>query len=309
MEWGCKPIISIEDMDGLRTSPGVHARKPVPNDQGDDWLLWDPQAKVHRRVQLDEVPGSRAQRVRVQHLDIDMAGKREWTPSGRCVVPISLEEAYLATRKMWETVGRHRPPLAAVEIAYAVFNQTLDSEVADVFGNLARGILEVRDLDRLLALSGLGREPIAGVDETFVESGTTYAPWPVTLLVARELCRRYPKRMLEYVAHEEAALIQVYLSIARNASLTSLSTAGEREQKLVQAEADARRDFSHTRHTIATWCSGDVPDLGEEYLQLRSCYEELVAAVLPALGQFRGTKYASKVEERLRMLLGPVAAA
>jgi len=296
-------------MDGLRTSPGVHARKPVPDDQGDDWLLWDPQAKVHRRVQLDEVPGSRAQRVRVQHLDIEMAGKREWTPSGRCVVPLSLEDAYLTTKAMWDLVGRHRPPMADVEIAYAVLNQTLDSEVADVFGNLARGILEVRDLGRLSELTRLGHGFVARFDEAFVESDTIYAPWTATLAVARELCRRFPKHMLEYVAHDEAALIGVYLSIARNASLTSLSTAGEREQKLVQAEADARRDFSHTRHTIATWCSGDVPDLGEEYLQLRSCYEELVAAVLPALGQFRGTKYASKVEERLRMLLGPVAAA
>lgn len=74
----------------------VYARKPAPENEGEEWLYFDTPQKQYHRVELLEVP-PRAKRVRLQHLDREMGGATKWEPIGRFRCPWELRDAYFET--------------------------------------------------------------------------------------------------------------------------------------------------------------------------------------------------------------------
>ncbi|GGD83245.1 hypothetical protein [Microbacterium murale] len=260
----------------------VYERKPVPAEEGDDWLYYEPPTKRWYRVALMVVPED-AQRVRVQHLDREMKGKAEWVPIGRCRVPWGLREEYFATNTRWDDLYSHAPEDDAfTEAAEIAITKVLSVSIAFPQHG-GRATLEVFDLDGLADATGMTAAELVSHSATIRDSDATYLPWPSMKQVAIALCRRNPQPIIEYIDEREREIREQelasdlsppwYLDSSLNDDRYAL-----RARRWVKLGKDARQ-------ILKQWIDQDQPGLRENYLALRQQHVELVLAVLPALDQ------------------------
>lgn len=259
----------------------VYERKPVPADEGDDWLYYEPPTKKWYRVALLVVP-EEAQRIRIQHLDSGMKGKAEWVPVKRLRVPWPLRERYHATNAAWDRLYGHDPEDAARDAADHVLMTLLDESIATMLLNSAA--MEIHDLPALSRIVKVDETELTAHPDTISEEGITYVPWSVTSRVVQSLCIRDPAPIVEYLDAEEREL--------RERELTQLSEGGAwyddesyDDDRFALRARRWRVRGAEMRQILRQWVDAESPGVSQKYQQLRNRYVELTLALLPALDQ------------------------
>ncbi|POX67674.1 hypothetical protein C3481_05600 [Microbacterium sp. Ru50] len=279
----------------------VPERHPTHADVGEEWLWWHVEKRRWRRVELLEVAEGDPQRVKVQHLDLDMNARAAWSPIKRCRVPWSERDAYVDSLARWSRAVHHPFNADEREAAQDVFLEAIPTEVA-FLGYKPGGTLEVDDPGRLSTLSGISVSELLGHADTFRDADGWLLPWPVAKRVAMSLAQKDPLRFLRMVASEDQevrpsveALIEKEIANGR----TELKWITPEEKEEVARKAFERSQGRHA--VLLEWVGGTRPSLGQEYRRLRGQYRELAMLAAEAVPELRSrrTRTAATLADRI----------
>lgn len=285
--------------------PADRARSPVPDDEGSDWLYWEPKTRRWRHVEVVSVPTVNPHRVKVQYLDSDGRSRAEWAPARRLRVPWERREAYLEREARWSRVSGHTVNGWERNAAWTVLWLSAPSEVADLHEGGAGGVLDVGDLQELSRLTGIAGEDLTDHADSFVEVGHWYLPWPSTVVVVAALGQRHSKELIEIVASEVREVRRSRLEAIEESAEYIYGTLTQRSEVVTEYLANMPAGYDVRHRALLRWAEAETPGLADEFAALSRRYDELATAVLPALSQLRSrrTQKATEIEQRIRDLL------
>lgn len=262
----------------------TYERRVTASDEGSDWLYVDPKQRTHHRVEIDVVP-DRAQKIRIQHLDRDMRGKSEWVPVARAKVPWELREAYLSTVAMWDAASQHRPPTAHSDVAIHVLGTYLNERVAEIYGNGATGVLEIRDIAALARITMTPERELSGHPDSFQDEAW-FVPWPTTLEVMRALCALDPRPVMELLARRRAEERLHAMDVAKNGDpwWEAEADEGDRHAGRIRRWRESKTESTRFLHELV---NGGHPSLAEDFIELREMYLDFIRIMPAAVGRIR----------------------
>jgi hypothetical protein len=258
---------------------------PSSADVGSEWLSWDPGATTWRLVEILEAAGPKPQRIRVQHLDVDMGGKSEWVPSKRLHVPASLREEYLASLAVYDRLASEAPPAHVSDVALLVLAECVPSSIADMDQTGAQGIVRISDVVALTAVAGTSVEELCDHEKALVDGSKWYLPWSATQTLLCALVRLHPEPAMRLLDQ-----------MTRRRQRFDLRVADQGEPWWMnedQAEGWARRlDQWHDAEldqieALRYWLNRKHPSLAESYLELKKLHAEMVAAINEAIPRIK----------------------
>lgn len=262
----------------------TYERRVTASDEGSDWLYIDPKQRAHRRVEIDVVP-DKAQKIRIQHLDRDMRGKSEWVPVARAKVPWELREAYLSTMAMWEMASQHHPPTAHSDMAIQMVGTYLDDSVAEIYGNGAAGILEIRDIATLSRITKMPERELTGHPDSFRDE-SWFVPWPTALEVMRSLCALDPRPAMELLAQRRADERRYAMNVAKSGDPWWTAEANEGDKHAGRARQWHESKTESTRF-LRELVDGGHPSLADDFIELREMYLDYVRIMPTAISRIR----------------------
>lgn len=270
---------------------------PLPANEGEDWLYWEPATKTRRRVELLAVPSERARRVRVQHLDADMRAKAEWVPAGRLRVPWPLKDAYLERWDRWQKLHSYEMRGVERDAAWDILNRTVPSHVTDIHGGGGGGILEIADVDELSHACGMPRSVILESEDSLEEEGIWYAAWPTTVAVVVALAHKNPLILVNIVKKEEEELRAGIIDDLMEYSTYFYMSRSEQIAAWQELYCKRTERAAPRRALLLNWADYESPGLADEYRRLSTYSDALASLLLVATAQLRGRR--TKVAERL----------
>ncbi|GLJ79767.1 hypothetical protein [Microbacterium imperiale] len=263
---------------------------PTHADVGREWLWWHVEKRRWRRVELLEVAEGKPKRVKVQHLDPDMAARAAWSPIGRCRIPWDQRDVYIESVDSWSRAVGHPFDDDERDAAIEVFLAVVTEEIA-FLGYKPGGTLELKDPQRLSAMAGIAVAELLGHPDTYRDADGWLIPWPVTKRVAMSLAQQDPLRFVRAIAHEEQqtrpeieALIEGEIAGGRD----ELKWMTDEEKEEV-----VRKSFERTagrRAILLSWVGGTRPSLGQEYRRLQGRYRELARLAADAVPELRSRR-------------------
>jgi hypothetical protein len=268
---------------------------------GDVWTYQEMDGARVTPVRVVRLGVKSPPRVQVKFLEDEYKGDVDWVPVGRLKVSWDERGLYLAEEDRWSLInGRARPPALERDAAWEVFRLTVDSDIADLFYNGARGVLEIHQMNDLIEVSGMARSVITSSESTFSADGVTYVPWAMTKLIARTLANAHPGPILRVLAEEE-------VRERRAAFETAYGTTGYSSREEVEARAiEAFRkmmEYHRPRHELLRWwCGVEAVDMHAELEALRTSWAHLAALCVVAVDELasKGTKRASMLADDIR---------
>jgi hypothetical protein len=269
---------------------------------GDVWTYQEMDGARVTPVRIVKLGVKAPPRVQVKFLEDEYEGAVDWVPLGRLKVPWDDRGPYLAEEDRWSRInGRTRPPALERDAAWEVFRLTVDSDIADLFYNGAAGVLEIRQMNDLVDVSGMPRSVIMSAEATFSADGITYAPWPMTKLIARTLASAHPGPILQTLAAEE-------VEARKRAFDSAYSTTGyaSREEIEVRALEALGKYMEHLRprhELLRWWCGVEAVNMQADLERLRTSWTQLAALCVVAVDELasKGTKRASKLADDIRL--------
>jgi hypothetical protein len=204
--------------------------------------------------------------------------------------------AFEEHEQRWRNV-RGAAKLRSTPVGWAigmVFDNLPDWNFAADGYNDDTGVLEIHDLDGLLADLGLAREEVTGHPLAFDDEGDLIVPWPVTQLVVRRTAQRYADRLLPIIEAEEAK--------ARWENQWGVLTESGHH---VTAERCREFDepWAQARQTVRDWCGQSSNDRYDELEALCTEVVRLGLLVETAVGALRYAG-AARAADRIERDLG-----
>ncbi|MDD7944556.1 hypothetical protein PUW79_07925 [Microbacterium sp. NE2HP2] len=281
---------------------------PTHLDVGEEWLWWHVEKQRWRRVELLEVAEGSPQRVKVQHLDLDMSARAAWSPIRRCRVPWGARDAYIESLDRLSRAVGHPFVEDERDAAMGVVLNAVPSDVAFI-GYKPGGTLEVNDPEQLSAISTISVAELLGHPDTYRDADGWLVPWPVAKRVAMTLAKRDPLRWIRAVASEEREVrpgIEKHIDMLIDEGRTDLKWLSEDDKEEIARKSFARSEGR--RAVILEWAGGIRPSLAQEYRRLRGQYRELARLTAESLRELRSrrTKGAAMLADRIEAALAAV---
>jgi hypothetical protein len=175
-----------------------------PPEIGTEWAYRVGDTPPSQRVRvLSVTPKKNSFRVDVEFLEGAQAGQKENVPGSRLRVPWSRVQPFDELMANWDRLAEYDIDEIEEDAIEAVYDLLLPTEVATWEWKPIRFGTAVHDKEALAALMKASIDEIAASVASFDLDGVLMLSCEGSLLIAEDLCRTHPMRVLDKVVEEE----------------------------------------------------------------------------------------------------------
>jgi hypothetical protein len=240
-------------------------------------------------VEVLRVGTARPPRVHVRFVDDQYEGRQEWVSPARLKVRWEDADEWLAEERRWDALraaSQHVRDTPEERAADLVLDSLHGWDLAEAGFNSNTGVLVIRDVDALVAETGLDRELLTG-DPLAIETsgGEWFVPWPVMRQVVERLATVHADTVMAAVEEDER-------QDRHHATWGHLHGHGQRASYVsaeICASVSAEHGYQAGRDLVRQWCGGEALDRYDELRALRAEVTRLGQLVERAVAVLRSS--------------------